>query len=588
MFFSIKKTFFATTLLLCLSNCSSMPPEEPIKCSTKTHKQCSVTNSIATFSDRSVCKAAEAAYPRTEEDLIAAVAEATKNARRMRVATRYSHSIPKLVCPHGDEGLIISTDNLNKIVGVDTSSMTITVEGGVTLKQLIDEAAKNGLALPHSPNWSGLTIGGLLSTGAHGSSLWGKGGAVHDYVLRIRLISPGSPQDGFVTVRNLNTSHQDLDAVKVSLGVLGVISQVSLQLEPIFKRSITYEEREDHDLADQVVSFGNRHEFADLSWQPNQRRVIYRIDDRVPLDVPGQGRYDTFGFRPTPRAMVEDLVTAVENQEITSDAHGKCHLSKMLTSLLQMNAYGLTNNGINFTGYPVIGYHNDLESSASCLDSPDDEVDLFCGWDPRIKGQLYYLTSLSIALSSANSFFNDLKKLFSLEPPSSCGIELHNGMLMRYVKASSAYLGKQEDSVVFDMVYYRSRDPMMPRLYEDVLEEIEQMAVFKYGALPHWGKNRNVAFLGVINKYKKADEFLKVKDKYDPLSLFSNEWTDQVLGIHGEVSIDREGCALEGLCICSKDSHCAPGKGYFCRPGKVYKEARVCTLIINDPKHTEL
>jgi FAD-dependent oxidoreductase len=105
--------------------------------------------------------------------------------------------------------------------------------------------------------------------------------------------------------------------------------------------------------------------------------------------------------------------------------------------------------------------------------------------------------------------------------------------------------------------------------------------VFKYGGLPHWGKNRNLVFNGALKKYKNAGAFLRVKEMYDPLGLFSNEWADQVLGLKGEVNIIKEGCALEGLCICSQDIHCAPRDGYLCRAGKIYQDARVCALVSN-------
>ncbi|PKI48779.1 hypothetical protein CRG98_030821 [Punica granatum] len=109
------------------------------------------------------------------------------------------------------------------------------------------------------------------------------------------------------------------------------------------------------------------------------------------------------------------------------------------------------------------------------------------------------------------------------------------------VKASPAYLGKQKDSIDFDITYYRSKDPLSPRLYEDVLEDIEQMALVKYGALPHWGKNRNLAFNRVIGKYKKAMKFIEVKKAYDPLGLFSNERTDRILGLKQGVKITKDG-----------------------------------------------
>ncbi|XP_043718144.1 probable L-gulonolactone oxidase 6 [Telopea speciosissima] len=572
-------------LLFCTVGCS--PPEDPIKCSSPSQtSNCTISNSYGAFPDRSVCRAADVVYPTSEEELVAVVANGTMRKRKMKVATLSSHSIPKLMCPHGEDGLLISTKYLNRTLKLEPTTMTITVETGVTLRQLIDDAAKAGLALPYSPYWWGFTVGGLLATGAHGSSLWGKGSAVHDYVVELRIVTPSGPNDNYAKLRVIDTTNPDeLSATRVSLGVLGVISQVTLRLEPLFKRSITYLVLEkDTDLGDQAIEFGNRHEFADITWYPSQRKVAYRIDDRVNSTVSGNGRYDFLGFRAMPSLELATIRSTEESQEYTRNAEGKCVNAKLTTSTLIASAYGLTNDGIRFTGYPVVGYNNRLEASGTCLESPEDGLTTVCPWDPRVKSEFFHQTAVSVALSKVKSFIQDVQKLRDLEPKSLCGLDLYNGILMRYVKkTSNAYLGKQEDAVDFDISYYRSSDPMRPRLYEDIMEEIEQLALVKYEGLPHWGKNRNIAFNGAINKYgRNAEAFLKVKQRYDPQGLFSSEWTDKVLGIqntNGVTSILKEGCALEGLCVCSQDNHCAPHQGFFCRPGKVYQDARVCTSM---------
>ncbi|GAA0144847.1 oxidase [Lithospermum erythrorhizon] len=568
-------THYIILLLLIITIVTSSTPEDPIKCSSK-NSNCTIKNSYGEFPDRSICHAMEVSYPKSEEELIAVVADATKMRRKMKVATRFSHSMPKLACPQ-DNGLLISTNYLNRTLIVDESSMTITVESGVTLRQLINDAAKVGLALPYAPYWWGLTIGGLMSTGAHGSSLWGLGSSVHDHVIQLRIVTPGDAKEGFAKVRTLGNGNPELEAAKVSLGVLGVISQVTFKLQPMFKRSITFLEKSDSDLGREAPKFGLEHEFGDITWYPGQQKALYRIDDRVPVSTPGNGLNDFSGFRSRPSLILALIRNTEEDQESRNDADGKCIDGKLTTSLLKSASYGYTNNGIVFINYPIIGYQNRLQASGSCLDSTKDGT---CPWDYRVKGQFFHQTTVSIGLSKVMNFIEDVQKLVAIEPKALCVLDLYNGVLMRYVKASSAYLGNQEDAIDFDITYFRNKDPLVPRLYEDILEEIEQIGVFKYGGLPHWGKNRNVAFEGVIKKYKNASNFLRVKDAYDPMGLFSSEWTDQILGLRGGITIDKEGCALEGLCICSKDIHCAPIKGYFCREGKVYKDARVCTRIV--------
>ncbi|KAH0465757.1 hypothetical protein IEQ34_005860 [Dendrobium chrysotoxum] len=567
----------ATFLLLPVMQCS--PPEDPIKCSSGA-TNCSIANSYATYPDRSTCRAARAVFPETENELLAVVAEAARTGTRMKAATRYTHSIPKLSCPDGDNGLIISTKSLNRVVSVNASALLLTVESGLILRELIKVAGDAGLALPYSPYWAGVTVGGMLGTGAHGSSLWGKGSAVHDYVVGVRIVTPASPAEGYARVRSLGADHPDLNAVKVSLGVLGIISQVTFKLQPLFKRSITYENRGDGDLAEAVVKFGKQYEFADITWYLGRGKALYRKDSRVSLNDLGDGQYDFVGFRSTTRAGLAIDRAIEDTLEALGDAAGKCAAATVINSALSLAAYGLTNDGSLFKGYPVIGFQHHLQASGSCLNSPEDGLLTSCPWDHRIMGKFFYQSAFSIPLSKVRDFILEVQKIRDLHPDALCSIDINNGILMRYVKASTAYLGKEEDGVDFDITYYRSHDPLRPRLYEDVLEEIEQMALFKYGALPHWGKNRNVAFDGAIGKYSGIGEFMRVKNKYDPAGLFSAEWTDQVLGIEGKTtSLVKDGCALEGLCVCSEDRHCAPEMGYLCRAGKVYKDARVCSHV---------
>ncbi|XP_078178340.1 L-gulonolactone oxidase 2-like [Carex rostrata] len=516
-------------------------------------------------------------YPSSEQQLLEIVANATASKTKMKVATRFSNSIPKLTCPGGSNGLIISTVNLNRVVNIDNDTMKITVESGTTLKALIEAAAKANLALPYVPYWYGLTIGGLLSTGAHGSSLQEKGSAVHEYVTEMRLVTPAPADQSYARIRVLKAGDPDLDAAKVSLGVLGVISQVTLQLQPMFKRSLTFVTCSDEDLAEQAVNFGYQHEFADMAWYPGHREVLYRKDDRVPVNTSGNGTYDFIGFRSTPTLAIQTIRSAEDTVEAAKNADGKCADSQVTASTLALAAYGLNNDGLLFTGYPVIGYQDKIQASGGCAFGSEDGLLTACPWDPRIKGTFFHQTAVSIALDKVKEFILDVQKLRDLKPSAFCGLEVYNGILMRYVKASSAYLGKQSDMVDFDITYYRSRDPMTPRLYEDFIEEIEQMALFKYNGLPHWGKNRNLAFKEVMKKYNNGKAFLEAKDRYDPDGLFSSEWSDQILELDGSVIVKKAGCALEGLCICSEHVHCAPDKGYYCRAGKVYKDARVCT-----------
>ena len=270
-----------------------------------------------------------------------------------------------------------------------------------------------------------------------------------------------------------------------------------------------------------------------------------------------------------------------ESGELLKDRDAKCLLAKV--TVLGQVAVGFGYQkvaGNGFQGFPVIGQQHHMQSSSGCERST--EPGYYCPWDPRIKGLRFFEMSAAIPMRNLREFIGDIKALQdAAHPHGFCGLDIYTGFLIRFVKASSgAFLGAQEDVAAMDFTYYRAGDAKTPRLDMDIFDEIEQIAFYKYGAKPHWGKNRNYALYGVGRSYRDIDKFLAVRDRFDPEGFFSSEWSDEILGIASDSDVASEPrqpyCALEGLCVCSEDVHCAPEKGYYCQPGRVYSDAKVC------------
>ncbi|WJX16525.1 L-gulonolactone oxidase 3 [Trifolium repens] len=548
-----------------------LTPQSPIQCN---QTICTLKNSYGTWNDRKNCYAINVTYPTTEEQLRLAVSYVVQNNLKAKIVTKFSHTIPTLSCPQQNKNnaFFISTEKYDSEIQIDATNLAVTVDSGVKLRQLIDEVEKNGFSLVAAPYWEGVTIGGVISTGAHGSSWLGKGGAFHDHVLGINIVVPGSKSEGYAKILKLDAHDQRFNAAKVSLGVLGAISKVKLSLEHRFKRSITFNFTDDSDIENVYIEHAKKYEFADITWYPSRHTAVYRYDFRVPLDTSGDGVYDFIGFQANNILISESVRAAEKLLENIGNTNGKCLTASTTLAFKKLTANGLKNNGLIFTGYPVIGYQGKLQTSGSCLYS--SRIDTSCAWDPRIKGLFFYESTAIFPASKFGNFIQDVKKLRDINPQNFCGIDNYNGIMIRYIKASEAYLGQSEDSIVIDFNYYRSNDQFTPRLNQDVWEEVEQIAFFKYGAKPHWAKNRNLAFLNVKNKYPKFNVFIDAKNKMDPQNVFSGDWSDEIL--YGKELVKFDGCALEGQCICSEDRHCSPQKGYYCNHGLVYKDARVC------------
>lgn len=165
-------------------------------------------------------------YPTTEAEIVTEVAAAVQANQKVKAATVYGHSIPKGACPGSDSGVIISTRIYKKIVDCNREANTVEIQSGITWRDLLDGIADEcGLTVNMSPFFDGVTLGGAIANSVHGSSLWGKGGAVHEYVVGMRIVTPADASEGFAKVRVITSDDPDLNAVKVHLGVLGRSSQ---------------------------------------------------------------------------------------------------------------------------------------------------------------------------------------------------------------------------------------------------------------------------------------------------------------------------------------------------------------------------
>jgi FAD-linked oxidoreductase len=132
------------------------------------------------------------------------------------------HSFTGLVPTNGT---IVSLDRLSGLVRVDKVAMTATVHAGTRLGVLSRALDTHGLALRNLPDVDVQTIAGAISTGTHGTGATLP--ALHADVIGLRLVTP----DGKL-VEITDKDPDLLAAARVSLGSLGVLSQVTIRVIP--------------------------------------------------------------------------------------------------------------------------------------------------------------------------------------------------------------------------------------------------------------------------------------------------------------------------------------------------------------------
>src|SRR5271170_5830055 len=119
------------------------------------------------------------------------------------------------------DGTLLSLDQMAGLVSVEGDD--VVVRAGTRLGDLGPALAAHGRAMANLPDINKQSLGGALATATHGT---GKHlPALHGTVTGLRLVTP----TGLVLDCDANSNKELFDAARVSLGALGIITQVRIK-----------------------------------------------------------------------------------------------------------------------------------------------------------------------------------------------------------------------------------------------------------------------------------------------------------------------------------------------------------------------
>lgn len=152
-------------------------------------------------------------------------------------------------------GIGLSLAGLNRVVDYPARDMTITVEAGITMRQLADTLANERQWLPvDAAQPDQATLGGVIACSASGPRRFGYG-TMRDYVIGIQAVDGRGMafKGGGRVVKNV-AGYDFCKLLTGSLGTLGIITQVTLKIRPRPKRSAFLQcDVPDLKLADQLL-----------------------------------------------------------------------------------------------------------------------------------------------------------------------------------------------------------------------------------------------------------------------------------------------------------------------------------------------
>jgi len=129
----------------------------------------------------------------------------------------------------GKGDTIIVTSFLNAMLGIDAEAGTYRCEAGRTIRQINEDLLEAGLGFSNLGGGDFQTIVGIISTASHGS-----GKKLPDFSMMVQSAEFVTIEDGRAVVKKVTRGDPHFDAVIVSMGCMGVLYAVTMNVRKEF------------------------------------------------------------------------------------------------------------------------------------------------------------------------------------------------------------------------------------------------------------------------------------------------------------------------------------------------------------------
>ncbi|WP_438855102.1 D-arabinono-1,4-lactone oxidase [Agromyces sp. M3QZ16-3] len=368
--------------------------------------------------------------------------------------------------------------DLSGVRAADPATGRVSLGAGTPLHRLPHLLAPYGLAMPNMGDIDRQTISGATSTGTHGTGI-GFGGLATQ-IVAARLVTGAGE---LITVSETERAEL-LPAVRVGLGALGVITELTLQLVPRFVLHAVERTEPLDEVLDEWMPRVREHDHFEFYWFPHTATALTKTNTRLPGDA-----------HRTPLGRAERWLS----DEVLANGvyRAMCALGRIAPPVTPPLARLVD----RFTG------NRDFSDFSPNVFTTNRSV--------RFREMEY-----AIPLEAIPEAFRAIRSLIAAR-----GWRISFPVEVRAAASDGNWLSTaygRETGYIAVHRYFRED----PTEYFAGVEEIMR----SFGGRPHWGKMHTQTAESLREAYPRFDDFLAVRDRLDPDRRFSNPHLDRVLG----------------------------------------------------------